>query len=492
MPNIYDRFDDEPAAAPSQAGANPYDQFDEQPASFTRSAIDVAKQIPSGLVAGVESALTFPAQAAGFVGGLVEKIPGMAPSPEQAADRQKLLELTKGARQPFSRYLPEPETKAGQFARTGAEFVPAAVAGSTFAIPRAVGVGATTGLVSEGLGQAAGAVSPELEPYARVGGALVAGHMAGRLAEGAATKAAVKQLGEATEAAGAKGSTSSGPRGSLSIQAGPTYSQFLKSDLTSRGLTPRTADRTWAVLDDIERTPFTNPTQFQERYKELGSIAKKATDSEERLAANIAKERLLGFLENPPPWVVQGGDPVRGAQLLQEANANWAAAKRAENLDRRINKAELKAGSTYSGLNLENQLRQRIGVLAEPEVRGGFSPAEQRDFAKFAEGNWASNARRYAKNILGGGGGLGALVAGGAGVGAGQYFGSSPATGAGLATLAGLGLAKYGDMAALNRARQLQLMLLQRSPYATQAGAPGVRSGGALSTLAPTLGSIGQ
>jgi hypothetical protein len=224
----------------------------------------------------------------------------------------------------------------------------------------------------------------------------------------------------------------------------------------------------------------------------LGSIAKKATDSEERLAANIAKERLLGFLENPPPWVVQGGNPAQGATLLKEANANWAAKMRAENLDRRITAGELRAGSNYSGLNLENELRRRVGVLSDPNVRGGFSPAEQQAFEQYAKGNIASNAPRWIKNILGGGGGLGTLAAGTAGFGAGQYFGIDPLAQVGAVTLGGLGLAKYGNMRALNRARELQLMLLSRAPYAAQTGVPGTRAYGALTTLPPTLANLGE
>src|SRR5262245_54367799 len=121
MPNYFDRYD-EPSQQPTQSQQNYFDRYD-QPSGggfdATRSTIDVAKQIPAGLVAGTESIATFPAQAAGFIGGLVEKIPGLAPSTEQAARRQELLKLIEENRKGgIAQYLPQPETTAGQYART--------------------------------------------------------------------------------------------------------------------------------------------------------------------------------------------------------------------------------------------------------------------------------------------------------------------------------------------------------------------------------------
>ena len=49
------------------------------------------------------------------------KFPAWLPARSKLPIAQKLLELTKGARQPFTRYLPEPETRAGQLTRQGLE-----------------------------------------------------------------------------------------------------------------------------------------------------------------------------------------------------------------------------------------------------------------------------------------------------------------------------------------------------------------------------------
>lgn len=466
-----------------------------------RQALDVAKQIPSAVVGAAENALTFPAQATGFLGGLVEKIPGFAPSPEQAADRQKLLELTAGARKPLTRYVPEPETVSGQFARTGLETA-LSTGLSPFrgglSVPRALGVGATAGVTSEAAGQATEGTAAE--PYARIGGALVAGSAGTRLAERAAARAAVPTIAETKAAGGAQYDAFRKSGFGIDPAAAPQFSGALKADLQARGLTERTVGDTWKVLDNIEAQPFTNPQKFHEAYQELGAVASGAKNANERLAANIAQERLLGMLERMPPGFITGGDPRAGAALLQQANQNWAAAKRAENVSGRITKAEQVASGQYSGLGLENELRRRMGVLGlPPEATAGrppsrgFTPEERRAFERFGEGTTGQNIRRYLTGALGGRGGfaVGGLGAGGLAT----YLGTgdpvaSGAIGVGAPAL-GLSLAMLGNRSALSRARDLERMLLSRSQLAAGRIPP---PGGVLplATLPPTLSNLGD
>lgn len=467
-----------------------------------RQGVDVAKQIPSAVVGAAENALTFPAQATGFLGGLVEKIPGFAPSPEEAANRQKLLELTAGARKPFTRYVPEPETGAGQFARTGLETA-LSTGLSPFrgglSVPRAAGVGATAGLTSEAAGQAT--ESTPAEPYARIGGLLVAGSAGTRLAERAAARAAIPTIAETKAAGGAQYDAFRKSGFGIDPAAAPQFSGALKADLQARGLTERTVGDTWKVLDNIEAQPFTNPQKFHEAYQELGAVASGAKNANERLAANIAQERLLGMLERMPPGFITGGDPRAGALLLQGANQDWAAAKRAENVSGRITKAEQVASGQYSGLGLENELRRRMGVLGlPPEATAGrppsrgFTSEERQAFENFGKGTPGQNIRRYLTGALSGRGGIGVggLFLGGGALN--TYLGGDPTTsgviGAGAPAL-GLSLAMLGNRSALSRARDLERMLLSRSQLA--AGRIPQPSGALpLMTLPPTLSTLGE
>lgn len=471
---------------------------------LVRQGIDVGKQALSAVPGALESALTFPANATSFVGGLVEKIPGFAPSPEQAADRAKLLELTEGARKPITRYLPEPETRAGQLTRQGVET--ALTTGLNpfrggLSVARAAGVGGTAGVAGEAARQATEGTAAE--PYAQVAGTLLAGTAAARQAERAAARAALPTIAETRAVGGAQFDQFRNSGFTIDPAAGQQFAGVLRADLNARGLTQRTTDQTHRVLDYIDQHPFTNPTQFHEAYQELGAVVRGAQNANERLAAGIAQERLLGMLEAMPAGFIRGGDPAAGARLLQDANRNWAAAARSENVSGRITKAEQVASGQYSGLGLENELRRRMGVLGLPPEAAagrppsrGFTPAERRQFEQFGEGTTAQNIRRYAIGALGGRGGFAAGGALGAGGLAGYFAGGDPVTGtaigAGIPAI-GTTLALLGNRSALNRARDLERMLLGRSELANRAGRiPQPGTGFPLTTLAPTLNNLGE
>jgi hypothetical protein len=503
------KLEDNPYADIGTAEENPYaDIGAPSPAGreLLRQGIDVAKQIPSAVVGAAESALTFPAQATGLLGGLVEKIPGFAPSPEQAADRAKLLELTEGARKPLTRYVPDPETRAGQLTRQGVET--AITTGLSpfrggLSVPRAAGVGATAGVTGEAARQATEGTAAE--PYAQIGGALVGGIGAARQAERAAAKAALPTIAETKTVGGAQYDAFRNSGFGIDPAAGQQFSGALKAELNTRGLTDSKiiAEGTHDILDKIAKQPFTTPQKFHEAYQELGAAAR-STNPTERQAASIAQERLLAMLEKMPPNFITGGDPRVGALLLQQANQNWAAAKRAENVSGRIAKAEQVASGQYSGLGLENELRRRMGVLGLPPeaVAGrppsrGFTEAERRQFEHFGEGTALQNLRRQVTGYLGGRGGIATTVVGGGGVGLGSYLsGGDPTLGAALGAglpLAGLGLAKLSNRSALNRARDLERMLLARSELAMRPGRiPQPATGFPLTTLAPTLANLGE
>jgi len=484
---------DNPFADIGKKADDPFADIVKAP-TIGEQAWDVAKQLPSGLVAGTEA---IPAQVPRLIGFANQYFNPNSP------EAQRVREMREKYGEPgISPMLPEATTTAGKYARTIAEFAPQALfnlpqAGAKIvgmapdvlrAVGRRLGVSTTAGAASEAGGQFAEGSS--FEPAARIIPAIVAGHYAGKVAEGAAVKSAIKKLAPETEAAAEHTYDAFRASGfAFSPQAGTTYAQPLKATLTSDGMGPRTAKSTWAVLDDIEKTPFTDARSLQERYKELGRVAQNTAKDRpaDAHAATIAQERLLQIAENPPNWIVAAGNPPRAVEMLREANANWAAVKRAERLDQKINTAELRAGSTYSGLNLENQLRQKVATLADKNVRGGFTEAEQKAFADYAKGNFGSNTSRYFRHVLGGGGGLGVLGASIIGTGAGGYFGIDPAVGVGLATLGGLGLAKYGNMRALNDARKLQLQLLARSPYAARTGVPDTWTPRGNTFIAPLL-----
>jgi hypothetical protein len=361
---------------------------------------------------------------------------------------------------------------AGQVATAVAMPLPVTLRGATWGgrALQGAGLGAATGGLT-GLGEAEGTLAERL-PQAAVPTAIGAatGGLGGAIfgrAERAAERAAVP------------------PSDVLHGRADVLYDQFRKlgfeirpaaaenfatsvrSELTQAGLDKHIAPKTWGILADLDsERVLTDAQSFQSLRKTLGRAAGSA-DPQERLAASTAKNRLDDMLADPA--AIARGDAVQASNMLREANANYAAAERAAALDKRLTAAELRAASSYSGLNLENQIRQRMAqVLSNPSLQRGYTPAELAEMAAITRGSNIGNIGRWARNLLGGGGGLGALATGGAGAGVGSYLGLDPATSAIAAPAGGLALAALGNRATMARARALESAIRARSPLAQQ------------------------
>src|SRR5262249_2522485 len=154
---------------------------------------------------------------------------------------------------------------------------------------------------------------------------------------------------------------------------------------------------------------------------------------------------FLGNLWGPE---VRAGNPQEAAALLREANANYAAAERAAALDKRITAAELQASATHSGLNVENQIRQRMAQIVKDKggpLQRGYSPQDLAEMKRIVQGGNIGNVGRWARNLMGGGGGLGALAASGTGGGLGYLLGGDPTVGAVAAPAIGITLAMLGN-----------------------------------------------
>ncbi len=146
---------------------------------------DVAKAIPSGLVSGVTGMAGMPGDLNELVGLGAEKVLG--PEPKRPPPTNKLeavlekmvdwtglptSQQTKGAAEKITGPLYEPQTRAGKYARTAAEFAPGVLMGPGTLGQRALTTG-TSALGSEAAGQAT--EGSKWEPYARIAGALAGG-----------------------------------------------------------------------------------------------------------------------------------------------------------------------------------------------------------------------------------------------------------------------------------------------------------------------------
>jgi len=212
----------------------------------------------------------------------------------------------------------------------------------------------------------------------------------------------------------------------------------------------------------------------------LNRIPKTEATATDRASAGILKRNLNDFIENPPPGAVLPGterEAAVAATLARNARGDYGGYKRTQALNELISNAQNTAGATYSGLNLQAELRK--GVRSFVKEKGGESPATKAMFNEpevaalraYTRPAGVTNMLRYTSNALGGGGGIGAPIAAAAyGTGggiAGQYFKDDPGTAGAVGLMApviGTGLRMIGNRRANTELEQLRNMIAQRTP----------------------------
>lgn len=256
--------------------------------------------------------------------------------------------------------------------------------------------------------------------------------------------------------------------GALNKMTGKT-----RTDLEQDGFHPANEPKTFRVLDDLEKVP---PSELNPKIdinglhaarKRLKRGGKDFANPSEQSASATVRQRIDDFISNNA-----GGSDVsprnqNAGRLLDDANRNYAAAKRAQTISTAKTKAERQAAKSNSGQNLDNAIRQKIdSVLGSDRKSAGFSPAERAALDKVVEGSITANTARSLANSLGKGGGLGGFVSGATAFGFGNHLGGPLVGAAAAGSVYGAGrLSNMVSQASTKKALQnADLMLRKRSP----------------------------
>ena len=456
--------DDKPAFDPSQPfqAADEKPAFDpnkpfeaasstqKQPASWTDTALDVAKQIPSGIASGIEAIPgTVPTVMRALGKGVdwgLEKA-GLQ-TPEMAEEAKRLSDIGEYSdknRWSINNALPEPQTTAGQYARTAGEFLPAAAIGPGSLARRVVTQDVAPAIASEAAGQAT--AGTELEPYARVGAAVAGGFPFGRWRTAEARAASPAPLADELYDSG-RDKYRQIREGDFALKTKPVgdLADNIEQHLTQMGLTERNVPETYGVIRDLQDLktakpvidPVTNQpvqpkvtaTDLDTARQELLQATRNQTNLRESKAGWEAINKLDKYLSDVPQAHVVSGDAKATSELFNSARGDWAAAKRLEMVQGKVDLGQLNAETAHSGMNQDNSMRQAIKQLIRPNKYGktlaeqhGFSPEEQGLMNDVAKGTMTRNTLRYVSGLLGGGGGLGQAAIGLAGAGLGYETG---------------------------------------------------------------------
>lgn len=266
----------------------------------------------------------------------------------------------------------QPQTVAGDYAKTIGQFAPAAVAGPG-SLGRKAAMTVIPAIASETAGQLT--EGSEFEPYARTGGALLGGFAAAGRAPTLAREAAkdapsTVQLKEQTDKL-YKGLRDAGIRYDSNAYAGMV--QKMANDLRKAGFRKSTADTAFKMVDDLAEDIGMSP-DFDDVNSLIQSVGEQARDfarsqqGGQAKAMGIIRDHLDDFEMNAAFDPILGGTAKLPPEIMKKATS--AARETAfrnikgRTLDRIVDNAETYQSGFEAGIRngIGNLLRSQRGI----------------------------------------------------------------------------------------------------------------------------------
>lgn len=320
---------------------------------------------------------------------------GLKPlTPEQSAGFQADNAPTTAAIESatgFDQHKHTPQTTAGKFARTAASFAaPAGIAGK--GVKAAVKYGVVPGLVSEGGGQATEGTS--LEPFARVGGAMLGAGFAGGLMKG--KKAAIPTRDELeTQSRALYDSAKS--RGVLVSHT--TFDQAIDGITRKAQAFPIDEQLTPGTFRALQRLNEMRGTSVDledlDNLRKIIGMAAGSNVKADRAAAMQIMDEFDGFMNGLKPTDVLSGDPRAAMNDIVKARSLWSRKAKAETIEQIFERARNAVGANYTAAGMQTALRQQFRAIAnDPRQLRRFTQAEQDTIKEIVRGTTGENFLR--------------------------------------------------------------------------------------------------
>ncbi len=250
----------------------------------------------------------------------------------------------------------------------------------------------------------------------------------------------------------------------------------IRGQLEADGIVEELAPGAYAILKRLENPPegsVATITQLQAARKGLSKVASNfgQNAAHDQAAAASIISKLDGFIEAVGKRSPMGGRG-KASRLLDEANANYRAAKGSKDITGLEYGADLRAAAANSGQNIGNNIRGRVAsVLTQPAKRSRYNPEEVAALEGVVNGSFMANKARDLGNRLGGGGGWGGTATSGVAAGLGHMLaGPAGALAGGVGTLAtGVGARKLSNALTRKALHQADDLVRANSPLHRQA-----------------------
>jgi len=372
----------------------------------------------------------------------------------------------------------QPQYATGKVLKTGAEFLPAIVGGPESLGQKLLTRVAAPALASEGAGALTEGTAAE--PYARAGGALAGGVGASAAAQKFKAMAAARQAQNAIPSADdllASGSNKfEAVKASDAVIKPSSVEQMakdIKTEMLNEGKHP-TSEGQAGVFNALDRLEAMGKAPGGVTPKDMEVIRKNLVDLKPNLlagpTARMATDKFMEKYANlGPNDLLNGSNPF---PTLKEAIGDWAAGKRSNTIQGKVDLANLNAGTAGSGANIDNNMRQAIKQLVRPmnntnvplARKLGFNNDEIAALQKAATGTVTGNVARYVGKAAPTGI-VSAAMAGTAGHVAGGPIGAV------ALPVAGYIAKKIGDLSTKRAVSALDSLVRSRSPLAAHVAA---------------------
>lgn len=237
----------------------------------------------------------------------------------------------------------------------------------------------------------------------------------------------------------------------------------IQRDLEQKGILGEFAPDTYTVLKKLQNPAegaFATGSNLISAREALRNASQNFTNPREAKAANDAIRELDRFIESVPAESVVAGTPAEFAKIASDARGNYAASRRSDQVTGQLEEAQGNAAAANSGQNIGNAVRQRFNAIVKSDKKSsGFTEQEIAQAEKVRDGTVLGNTTRLLGNVLGGGGGLGAVATAATGAATLGPVGAA-------APLVGYGLKKLSDASVNRQVRALDEMTRARSPLA--------------------------
>jgi hypothetical protein len=152
---------------------------------------------------------------------------------------------------------------------------------------------------------------------------------------------------------------------------------------------------TQPTFSDLEAKRQSLSTLRDDMWSQTGKPTAEAS------AADLAIKQIDKFLADPtnamPGFQSQA---AQTADLANSARGDWAAMKRAQQVEWAARKGGLNAATSGTGANFENTFRQQMkGILVNPKRLASFTPDQQSMIYDMAAGNVPRNTMRFLSRL---------------------------------------------------------------------------------------------